>query len=149
MRQAKEGARAATPRGESAGQPQRAAPPGASSEEAPFFHPPEGVERVEPPRAPFLGSRELEIPLEEVFPLLNETTLFRGQCSYRRGKLDAESYARLIEEEVRPEFERLKRAVAEEGYSGARGVRLLHLLGEPERNQLSLATRAGRASSRG
>ncbi len=94
----------------------------APHEEEPFLHAPEGIEPAEPPPAPFLGSRLRELPLEEVFALLNETTLFRGQWQYRRGKLDADAYHRLIEEEVRPIFERLKREVAAEGLLRPRAV---------------------------
>jgi 5-methyltetrahydrofolate--homocysteine methyltransferase len=55
------------------------------------------------PTPPFLGARVLaDIPLGEVYALLNETTLFRGQWRYRRGTLSREDYAALIEHEVRP-----------------------------------------------
>ena len=55
------------------------------------------------PTVPFFGPRLIsDIPLCEVFSLLNETTLFRGQWRYRRGNLSAEDYHKLIDEEVRP-----------------------------------------------
>jgi 5-methyltetrahydrofolate--homocysteine methyltransferase len=115
-----------------------------SAPEALFYHPPEGVSPAQPPSAPFFGSRLLEIPLEEIYPLLNETTLFRGQWQYRRGKLDAESYAKLIEGEVRPAFERLKREVLEQGIFQPRAVYgYLPCHAEPERNELVLLDESG------
>jgi 5-methyltetrahydrofolate--homocysteine methyltransferase len=113
-------------------------------EAAPFYHPPEGIAPASPPRAPFLGARVVELPLEEVFALLNETTLFRGQWQYRRGALDAERYAALIEGEVRPAFERLKREVGEAGLFRPRavyGYLPCHAL--PEENALVLLDEGG------
>jgi len=55
------------------------------------------------------------IPLGEVFALLNETTLFRGQWRYRRGTLSAEAYATLVREQVRPALEALKSEMVSSG----------------------------------
>jgi 5-methyltetrahydrofolate--homocysteine methyltransferase len=75
------------------------------------------------PRAPWLGAREADhIPLEQLYPLLNETTLFRGQWRYRRGKLTREQWSEMIENEVRPVFEQLKRQCLEEPLLVPRGV---------------------------
>ncbi|MDH7568220.1 MAG: methionine synthase [Armatimonadota bacterium] len=68
------------------------------------------------PAAPFFGSRVVtDIPLNEVFTLVNETTLFRAQWQFRRRRsASLEEYQRLIEETVRPLYEALKRQCIEE-----------------------------------
>ncbi|MBM4353658.1 MAG: methionine synthase [Deltaproteobacteria bacterium] len=75
------------------------------------------IDRTIPiPVPPFLGSRLLDfIPLDEVLPLVNETTLFRGQWRYRRGSLSKAEYDGLIEREVRPVLAELARRSREEG----------------------------------
>ncbi|MDZ7369618.1 MAG: methionine synthase [candidate division KSB1 bacterium] len=61
------------------------------------------------PVPPFWGSRVIEdIDLKTVFSFLTEPVLFRGRWGYRRGTLSREEYDRLIEEQVRPQFELLK-----------------------------------------
>ncbi len=68
------------------------------------------------PSPPFLGSRRVNgIALEALYPYVNEQALFRGRWGYRRGKLSAEEYDRLVREKVRPIYEDLKRRAAEEG----------------------------------
>jgi 5-methyltetrahydrofolate--homocysteine methyltransferase len=75
------------------------------------------VDRAVPvPVPPFLGTKLLDdIPRDEVFALLNETTLFRGQWRYRRGSLPREQYDQLIDNEVRPVLAELTRRAREEG----------------------------------
>jgi 5-methyltetrahydrofolate--homocysteine methyltransferase len=77
----------------------------------------ERVSRDNPvPVPPFLGARHVtDIDLSAVFPYVNEQALFRGRWGYRRGKLSAEEYDRLIREKVRPEYEELKRRSVAEG----------------------------------
>lgn len=61
------------------------------------------------PEAPFYGSRVVEgIDLDEVYPFINPVALFRGQWQFKKGSLSESQYADLIEDEVRPTFERLK-----------------------------------------
>ncbi len=75
------------------------------------------------PRAPWLGVREAgRIPLEQLYPLLNETTLFRGQWRYRRGTLTRDQWSEMIEKEVRPVFEQIKGQCLEEPLLVPRGV---------------------------
>ncbi len=75
------------------------------------------------PEPPWLGAREVDdIPLEQLYPLLNETTLFRGQWRYRRGKLTRDQFHEMIESEVRPVFEQLKRQCLEEPLLNPRGM---------------------------
>lgn len=61
------------------------------------------------PAPPFWGDRIAEgIELDTVFSYLTENVLFRGRWGYRRGKLSAEEYQTLLEEQVKPEFRTLK-----------------------------------------
>jgi len=84
---------------------------------------PEIDRTVAAPRAPWLGVREVpEIPLAEIYPLLNETTLFRGQWRYRRGKLSRDEFNAMIEKEVRPVFEELKAQCLAEPLLQPRGI---------------------------
>ena len=83
---------------------------------------PEGIEPCDVPQAPFLGSRVADLPLPQVLDLLNETTLFRGQWQYRRGKLPAEKFAEVIEQQARPALERLRRQVIDEQLLQPRAV---------------------------
>ena len=64
---------------------------------------------IEIPVPPFWGDRIASgIDLETVFGYLTENVLFRGRWGYRRGKLSAEEYQALLEEQVKPEFSALK-----------------------------------------
>jgi len=84
---------------------------------------PEIDRSIELPTAPFLGARILpEIPLNEVFELLNETTLFRGQWRYRRGTMTREEFADLIDGKVRPVLEALKSEAVATGLLRPAGV---------------------------
>jgi 5-methyltetrahydrofolate--homocysteine methyltransferase len=68
------------------------------------------------PSPPFLGARRVTgIDVEALFPYVNEQALFRGRWGYRRGKLSAEEYDRLVREKVQPTYESLKRRSVEEG----------------------------------
>jgi 5-methyltetrahydrofolate--homocysteine methyltransferase len=62
------------------------------------------------PVPPFLGARHvMEIDAAALFPYVNEQALFRGRWGYRRAKLSAAEYDRIIVEKVRPMYEELKR----------------------------------------
>jgi len=64
---------------------------------------------VEIPEAPFYGTRVLEgISLDDIYPFINPTALFRGQWQFKKGKLSDEDYEALLEDKVYPTFERLK-----------------------------------------
>ncbi len=68
------------------------------------------------PDPPFFGSRVVQdIPLEEVFALVNETALFKGQWQFKQGRKSAEEYQALVAEHVRPVFEELKQRSEREG----------------------------------
>ena len=67
------------------------------------------------PKPPFLGARHVtDIGTDLLFPYINEQALFRGRWGYRRGKMEAEEYRRLVEGTVRPMYEELKHRCAEE-----------------------------------
>ncbi len=78
---------------------------------------PSDISRGAPvPTPPFWGSRVVRgIPLRDIYPWINETSLFRGQWQYQRGERNEEDYARFVDEEVRPVFRRWQeRAIAEQ-----------------------------------
>lgn len=61
------------------------------------------------PHPPFWGSRLVEdIDLAEVFSYINETALIRGQWRVVRGKQTEEEHARIIREQIYPDFLALK-----------------------------------------
>ncbi len=75
------------------------------------------------PTPPFMGTRVLEsIPLDEVFDLLNETTLFRGQWRYRRGTMTRDEFSDLIDGRVRPVLEAMKAEARDNGILRPAGV---------------------------
>lgn len=65
--------------------------------------------QIEVPGAPFLGSRIATVDnLQALFPLVNEQALFRGRWGYRRGKLSADEYQKLVVREVVPAYQRIR-----------------------------------------
>jgi 5-methyltetrahydrofolate--homocysteine methyltransferase len=61
------------------------------------------------PTPPFWGSRLIEnVPLEEVFPYINETVLIKGQFRVRQGEMPGDEYQALLDEKVRPILAELK-----------------------------------------
>ncbi len=64
---------------------------------------------IEIPQPPFWGSKVVDdISLGEVFRYVNEAALIRGQWKMTRGKKSEEEYRRILQEQIYPEFERLK-----------------------------------------
>jgi len=75
----------------------------------------ETVESVEVPAAPFFGTRVVEsIDLDEIYPYINTTALFRGQWGFKRGSLSSEEHERTLTDTVEPLFERLKKQMRDE-----------------------------------
>ncbi|GAB4386240.1 MAG: methionine synthase [Phycisphaerales bacterium] len=67
------------------------------------------------PVPPFLGVAIAEdIPLGDVFAMINKVALFRGQWQFRKGPRTDEEFEREIAETVEPIFERLCRRADEE-----------------------------------
>jgi 5-methyltetrahydrofolate--homocysteine methyltransferase len=61
------------------------------------------------PTPPFWGRRQVaNIPLEQVFPYINELALFLGQWGFKKKGLSDADYDRSIEEKARPAFEALQ-----------------------------------------
>ncbi|MFC1763636.1 dihydropteroate synthase [Planctomycetota bacterium] len=61
------------------------------------------------PTPPFWGFRHVtDIDAAPLFDYINQQALFRGRWGYRRGKLSAEDYQDLTENQVRPLYEQLK-----------------------------------------
>ena len=68
------------------------------------------------PAPPFWGSRLVEnISLDEVFAYVNETALIRGQWRVVRGKQTEEDHARIVREQIYPDFQKLKIKARTEG----------------------------------
>ncbi|MEX1274793.1 MAG: methionine synthase [Bacteroidota bacterium] len=68
------------------------------------------------PAPPFWGSRIVEdIPLDEVYTYINETALIRGQWRVVRGRQTEEEHARIIREQIHPDFRKLKEKAKAEG----------------------------------
>ncbi|MFN0133313.1 MAG: methionine synthase [Phycisphaerales bacterium] len=67
------------------------------------------------PTPPFWGSRVVTgIGVEDVYPFINRVALFRGQWQVKKGALSDAEYDALIEDQVEPVFERLKRQCRDE-----------------------------------
>jgi 5-methyltetrahydrofolate--homocysteine methyltransferase len=67
------------------------------------------------PAAPFFGTRAVtDVPLPEVFAFVNEVALFRTQWQFHRGKGPREKFDDLIQNHVRPIYERWKARSEEE-----------------------------------
>ncbi len=67
------------------------------------------------PQAPFFGAKVVEhIPLEEIFPYINETALIRGQWQVRRGRMSEADYKKMVADKVYPELKALKEKVIRE-----------------------------------
>lgn len=67
------------------------------------------------PEPPFYGAKIREdFLLDEVFSYLTESVLFRGRWGFRRGKMDKDAFDELLENEARPELERLKTQAREQ-----------------------------------
>ena len=61
------------------------------------------------PTPPFWGDRLVEsIDLDDVYPFINTTALFKGQWQFKKGKRSDAEYAAQLEDEIQPIFERLK-----------------------------------------
>jgi len=67
------------------------------------------------PAPPFWGSRVVRgLPMRDIYPWVNTTSLFRAQWQYQRGDRSPEEYERFLEEEVWPVFRGLQeKAIAE------------------------------------
>lgn len=75
------------------------------------------------PKPPFLGCRHVrDIPMAALYPYVNTQALFRGRWGFRRAKLSAADYDRLIADKVQPLYERLVRESASEGWLNPRAA---------------------------
>ena len=67
------------------------------------------------PEPPFWGDRVVEdIPLEQVYPFVNEAALFKTQWQFVRGDKSTAEYERQVEDEIRPIYDRLKAQMKDE-----------------------------------
>lgn len=71
---------------------------------------------VQVPTAPFYGTRVVDtLKLEEIYPFVNTTALFRGQWQLKRGSKSKAEYEAFIEDTAEPVFKRLKAQCIDEG----------------------------------
>lgn len=64
---------------------------------------------VEIPKAPFYGSKVVEITdLTKVFAYINETALFKGQWQYKQGRKSKKEYDEILAKTVHPKFAEIK-----------------------------------------
>ncbi|MEE9212283.1 MAG: methionine synthase [Phycisphaeraceae bacterium] len=70
---------------------------------------------VDVPKPPFWGDRVVgDIPLDKVYPYINTIALFRGQWQFKKGRLSDAQYQAMLEDEVKPIFDRLKQQCCDE-----------------------------------
>jgi len=70
---------------------------------------------VDIPPPPFYGTRVVnDVPLEEVFPYVNEIALIRGQWQVKRGRRPPAEYEKVLREKIYPAYEELKKRCIEE-----------------------------------
>jgi 5-methyltetrahydrofolate--homocysteine methyltransferase len=66
------------------------------------------------PTPPFFGTRlTTDIPLDSLFPYIDEVALFRGQWQYKSGTKSRDEFRAWTESYVRPIYERIKAKVRE------------------------------------
>jgi 5-methyltetrahydrofolate--homocysteine methyltransferase len=67
------------------------------------------------PQPPFWGTKVIEdVPLDEIYPYINEAALIKGQWQVRKGKRKEEDYSKFVEDHVYPDFIRLKKEIEKE-----------------------------------
>jgi len=70
---------------------------------------------TEVPKVPFFGRKMIRgVDPAEIYPLLNKTTLFRGQWQYKRARMKKEDFDKMIADVVEPVFEDIKKKCREE-----------------------------------
>ncbi len=61
------------------------------------------------PRLPFYGARVVkDIPIDAVFPYIDEVALFRGQWQFKSGVMPRDEFRKWTEDHVRPIYDRIK-----------------------------------------
>lgn len=75
-------------------------------------HPFVPVEQITPPTPPFWGKKELQLDPELVFEWLDQTMLFKNRWGY--GKKGERDYKSLLDSEILPNFERIKRKILDD-----------------------------------
>jgi 5-methyltetrahydrofolate--homocysteine methyltransferase len=68
------------------------------------------------PTPPFFGFRHVrDLSAADIFPYVNTEALFRGRWGFRRAKLTAEDYEKILAEKVRPLYAKLQHDAVAEG----------------------------------
>ena len=75
------------------------------------------IERAAPiPTPPFFGTRVVtDIPLDHLFPYIDEVALFRGQWQFKSGVMDRDAFRKWTQEKVQPIFDHMKQKVRDTG----------------------------------
>ncbi|PIR20753.1 MAG: methionine synthase [Deltaproteobacteria bacterium CG11_big_fil_rev_8_21_14_0_20_47_16] len=61
------------------------------------------------PTPPFWGDKVIDaVSLDEIYPLINTTALFKGQWQFKQAKMSKDEYEKILSTTVRPLFEKLK-----------------------------------------
>jgi len=62
------------------------------------------------PTPPFWGTRVIQgLDLDQIYPFINPIALFRGQWQVKKGALSDDDYDTVIDDTIKPVFERLKK----------------------------------------
>ncbi|MEZ5305879.1 MAG: methionine synthase [Pyrinomonadaceae bacterium] len=81
------------------------------------------AEGIEIPKAPFFGSKLVEITdLDKIFGFINETALFKGQWQYKQGRRTPEEYREILETSVLPAYNEIKAAAIRDTLLSAKVV---------------------------
>jgi 5-methyltetrahydrofolate--homocysteine methyltransferase len=66
------------------------------------------------PKPPFFGTRVVkDIPVDQLFPYIDEVALFRGQWQFKSGVMERDEFRQWTKDKVQPIFERIKSKVRE------------------------------------
>jgi 5-methyltetrahydrofolate--homocysteine methyltransferase len=73
------------------------------------------ISRTHPtPTPPFFGTRVIkDIPVDQIFPYIDEVALFRGQWQFKSGNKSRDEFRAWTEETVQPIYKRIKQKVKE------------------------------------
>lgn len=67
------------------------------------------------PKPPFWGTKTVDVPVEELFPFVNDKVVVTGHWSFRRGSKTPKEHEAFLKEHVYPILEKLKAQCKNEG----------------------------------
>ena len=91
-------------------------PPTVSEEDIKALPAPRSVvtQGVAVPNPPFWGTKVVDVPLEAIYPFLNEKVVYTGHWSFRRGAKSKEEYSQFLAEKVEPILANIKKLTKEQ-----------------------------------